>query len=113
MEPRVDNEANAGFVAAFRAEYGRIPSTYASQGYDTGLLLIPALDRADPSGPDAFRAADFASTRGDFRFNTNQHPIQDIHAREVVTGGDGTITNKLVGLALEDHADAYAAECRM
>ena len=32
--------------------------------------------------------------------------------REVVDEG-GTITNRIVGTALEDHADAYAAECSM
>jgi branched-chain amino acid transport system substrate-binding protein len=115
--PDLDNEANAAFVAAFKEAYGRIPSMYASQGYDTGLLLVSALEKAAPSDPDAFRealrAADFASTRGDFRFNTNQHPIQDVYVREVVMGEDGTITNKLIGLALADHADSFAAECKM
>ena len=51
--------------------------------------------------------------RGDFKFSTNQHPIQDIYAREVVEADDGVITNRIVGVALEDHADAYAAECPM
>jgi branched-chain amino acid transport system substrate-binding protein len=50
------------------------------------------------SDADAFRAAlkeaDFASTRGDFEFNTNNHPIQDIYVREVIKEGD-VITNKI------------------
>ncbi|MGJ8572133.1 MAG: ABC transporter substrate-binding protein, partial [Hoeflea sp.] len=40
------------------------------------------------------------------------HPIQDIYVREVVKEGD-VYTNKLVGVALEDHADAYAVDCKM
>ncbi len=35
--PDLDNPANKAFVAAFEAEYGRLPSVYASQGYDTAL----------------------------------------------------------------------------
>ena len=50
--------------------------------------------------------------RGDFEFGPNHHPIQDIYAREVVEV-DGVITNRILGVALEDHADAYAAECQM
>ena len=50
--------------------------------------------------------------RGDFKFDTNHHPIQDIYVREVVKEGD-IFTNKIIGIALEDHGDAYAAECRM
>jgi branched-chain amino acid transport system substrate-binding protein len=113
----LDNPANAAFVEAFTAEYGRAPSLYASQGYDTAMLILSALDTAHPDDADAFRAAleaaDFDSTRGDFAFASNHHPIQDIYVREVVMGEDGTLTNRTVGVVLEDHADAYAGECNM
>jgi branched-chain amino acid transport system substrate-binding protein len=112
----IDNPANAAFVESFQAEYGRLPSLYASQGFDTANLLISALEVAKPSDPDAFRAAlraaDFDSTRGDFAFGNNQHPIQDIYVREVVREGD-VLTNRIIGVALEDHQDAYAGECGM
>ena len=89
--PDLDNAANKAFVEAFEAEYGRLPSLYASQGYDTANLILSALAKAPVSDADAFRAAleaaDFASVRGDFKFNTNHHPIQDIYAREVVERG--------------------------
>lgn len=114
--PDLDNETNVAFVADFEAEYGRIPSLYASQGFDTANLLLSALEVAEPSDADAFRAAleaaDFDSTRGDFAFNTNNHPIQDIYVREVVQDGD-VFTNRIIGTALEDHGDAFAAECDM
>ena len=32
--------------------------------------------------------------------------------REVVAGPDGKPTNKLIGVALKDHQDAYAADCK-
>jgi branched-chain amino acid transport system substrate-binding protein len=112
----LDNDANRAFVDSFQAEYGRLPSLYASQGFDTANLLISAMETADVSDMDAFRAAleaaDFASTRGDFAFGPNHHPIQDIYVREVIREGD-VLTNRIVATALEDHADAYAADCSM
>ena len=110
----IDNVTNAAFVKTFQAEYGRLPSLYASQGFDTANLLISALETAHPDDADAFRAAlesaNFNSTRGDFEFGPNHHPIQDIYAREVIKEGD-VYTNKIIGVALENHGDAYAASC--
>lgn len=112
----IDNPTNNAFVADFQAEYGRLPSLYASQGFDTANLLISAIEAASPADLDAFRAAlkaaNFDSTRGDFSFGSNNHPVQDIYAREVIKEGD-VFTNKILGVALEDHADVYAAECKM
>ncbi len=112
----IDNEANKKFVETFQAEYGRLPSIYASQGYDTALLLVSAAAKADVKDADAFRAAlkeaDFASTRGKFKFGPNNHPIQDVFVREVVKEGD-VVTNKIIGVAATDHTDVYAAECKM
>jgi branched-chain amino acid transport system substrate-binding protein len=110
----IDNATNAAFVETFQAEYGRLPSLYASQGFDTANLLISALEIAHPDDADAFRtaleAANFDSTRGDFEFGPNHHPIQDIYAREVIKEGD-VYTNKIIGVALENHSDAYAVDC--
>ncbi len=112
----IDNPTNAAFVESFQAEYDRLPSLYASQGFDTANLLLSALDQAKPSETDAFRdalrAAKFDSTRGDFSFGPNQHPVQTIYAREVIKEGD-VFTNKIIGVALENHSDVYAAECKM
>ncbi|WP_306112992.1 MULTISPECIES: ABC transporter substrate-binding protein [unclassified Roseovarius] len=112
----IDNEANAAFVEAFQAEYGRLPSLYASQGYDTANLLLSAMAKADVADADAFRAAlleaDFASTRGDFEFAANHHPVQTIYVREVIKEGD-VYTNKITGKALENHANVYVDECKM
>ncbi|MEM1400266.1 MAG: ABC transporter substrate-binding protein [Pseudomonadota bacterium] len=112
----IDNPTNAAFVESFQAEYGRLPSLYASQGFDTANLLISALETASPDDADAFRealkAANFDSTRGDFAFGPNHHPIQTIYAREVIQEGE-VFTNKIIGTALTEHADAYAADCTM
>lgn len=114
--PDLDNPASAAFVAAFREAYGRIPSLYASQSFDTANLILSALAVADVDDRDAFRAAlraaDFDSVRGDFAFANNQHPIQDVYIRQVAMV-DGEITNRLLGLAIEDYVDVYAAQCPM
>ncbi|PYG32331.1 ABC transporter substrate-binding protein [Pelagimonas varians] len=111
----IDNATNAQFVETFQAEYGRLPSLYASQGFDTANLLMSAMDVADVNDADAFRtalqAADFDSTRGAFKFGSNNHPIQDIYVREVIKEGD-VYTNKIIGTALTEHSDVYAAECK-
>ncbi len=112
----LDNRANAAFVTAYVDEYGRLPSLFASQGYDTANLLLSAMAEANISDRDAFRdalrAANFDSVRGDFEFAANHHPIQDIYVREVVLE-DGVYTNKILSLAIENHADIHAANCSM
>jgi branched-chain amino acid transport system substrate-binding protein len=112
----LDNAANKEFVEAFKAEYKRLPSVYAAQAWDTANLILSAAAKASVKDKDAFRAAlkaaDFKSVRGKFKFNTNQHPIQDIYVREVVKE-DGVLTNKIVGTAFTDHGDAYAELCKM
>ena len=114
----LDVAKSKAFVEAFKAKYGRTPTIYAGQGYDTANLILAALGKADPAtDPDGFRAAlkaaEFESVRGEFKFGSNNHPIQDIYVREVVAGPDGKPTNKLIGVALKDHQDVYAAECGM
>lgn len=112
----LDNAANKEFVEAFQAEYKRLPSVYAAQSWDTANLILSALGKASVKDKDAFRAAlkaaDFKSVRGDFTFNTNNHPIQNIYVREVVKEGD-VLTNKIVATAFEKHGDAYAEQCKM
>ena len=112
----LDNAANKAFVKSFQEAYGRLPSLYASQGFDTANLIISALEKADAKNAgafrDALRAADFDSTRGDFSFASNQHPIQSIYARQVIQEGD-VFTNKVLSMVLENHSNAYVDDCKM
>ena len=115
----IDNAANRAFVADFIAEYGRRPSLYASQGYDAARLIGSALKTVggDMSDKSAFRLAltkaEFESVRGNFRFGSNHHPIQDIYVRQVYQNDKGELTNKIVGKVFTDHQDAYAKDCVM
>jgi branched-chain amino acid transport system substrate-binding protein len=112
----LDNAANKAFVKSFQEAYGRLPSLYASQGFDTANLIISALEKADVKNASAFRdalrAADFDSTRGDFSFSSNQHPVQSIYARQVIQEGD-IFTNKVLSMVLENHSNAYVDDCKM
>jgi len=114
----LDNAANKAFVEAFQAAYGRLPSLYASQGYDAANLIVAAWKQTGGPGADAeafqkaLEAADFASTRGSFKFDATHHPIQDIYVREVVKEGD-VLTNKIIGVGLKQRSHAYVDECKM
>jgi len=116
-----DNEANKAFMAAWQKKFGgdRLPTFYASQGYDTALAIGAALKgvNGDLSNTDAFRAAmlkaDFHSVRGAFQFGNNQHPIQDWYAMRVEKGAEGKPLLKTVGKIMSNHADAYAKECKL
>jgi branched-chain amino acid transport system substrate-binding protein len=114
----IDNLANKRFVSDFKKAYGRLPSLYASQGYDTARLIASALKavEGDMSKKDVFREAlrkaEFESVRGSFKFGPNHHPIQDIYIREVVEE-DGLLTNRIVTKAFTNHSDAYVSQCKM
>jgi branched-chain amino acid transport system substrate-binding protein len=115
----LNNEANKRFVADFTKTYGRIPTLYASQGYDVGRLLDSAVRAVNGRIEDreafrlAIKKADFQSVRGNFRFNRNQFPIQDIYARMVIKDDAGEVRNKLVGTIVRDNQDAFVGECPM
>ena len=116
----MDNEANKRFVGEFTKAYGRMPSMYASQAWDVVGLLDVAVRNVGGKIEDrdafiaAIRAAKgFKSVRGDFRFGRNQFPIQNQYARVVTKGADGKYQNRMVGLVMKDHSDAYIGECAM
>lgn len=114
----INNPANKRFVDDFKKAYGRLPSLYASQGYDTARLIGSAIKAVGGNMSkkdafrEAFRKADFESVRGSFRFGPNHHPIQDIYIRKVVEE-DGLLTNRIVTKAFTNHSDAYVSQCKM
>lgn len=117
--PDFANAANQRFVKEFEAKYKRIPSQYAAQGYDAAQLIDAALTKTGGKVDDkkalmaAFRTAGFASVRGDFKFNTNQFPIQDLHIFEAVKDAQGRMTLKTIATPLKADKDAHADKCKM
>lgn len=114
-----DNPASKAFVEAFRRDYGRDPTLYAAQAYDTAMLIGTGLkavngDLADKDGfRAALRKADIASVRGNFKFGPNQHPIQDYYLTRFEKNGEGKIVQKIVRKVASDYGDVYAAKCTM
>jgi len=115
--PDFNNPTNRKFVADFEARYKRIPSQYAAQAYDSALLLDSALAKVKGNVADkkalmaALKAADFKSLRGNFKFNTNNFPIQDLHVFEAVKDSQGRMTLKTVATPLKADKDAYSDKC--
>lgn len=114
----LDNPQNKAFVQAFRKEYGRNPVFYAAFVYDSIMLLDGAVRsvKGDIRNKDALRAAirkaDFKSTRGNFKFNKNQFPVQDFYFAKVVKEGDSYVHN-ITGKAFANHVDRFVQQCKM
>jgi branched-chain amino acid transport system substrate-binding protein len=115
----LDNPQNKKFVADFEKEYGRLPTMYASQGYDTAMLIDSAVKKVKGNVEDkeafrkALKAADFKSVRGAFKFNNNNYPIQDYYLRVVRKDEKGRTTNRIMGKILTAHQDSFASQCKM
>lgn len=107
------------FVRAFRAKFSRRPSHYAAQAYDAARLIAAAVKSLKGKITDgdqlplarALRTARFDSVRGDFAFNVNGLPIQDIIKREVVLGKDGAPQIVGRGVVFKAHKDSYWQSC--
>ncbi len=118
--PEMANPANKKFVAEFEKEYKRLPSVYASQGYDTALLIDAAVRASKGNLDDKellrknLKEAKFASVRGDFKFNNNQFPIQNYYLREVVKDSQGRLVNRVMGQPIfTNHGDSFSNECML
>jgi len=115
----MQNPVNKRFVADFQKDYGRLPTLYASQGYDAARLMDAAVRDVKGNLSDkaalrkAIAAAKFDSVRGAFKFNTNGYPIQDYYLRVITKDAQGRVTNRTLGTVFKDHADAYVGECKM
>jgi len=104
----LDNARNAAFRSAYRDAYGTDADVYAVQGYDTGLLLIQALEKTGGDITDreaviaAMEGAVIDSPRGQWTMSKAHNPVQDFYLRRVENGD-----NKVIGVAwsaLEDPA---------
>lgn len=110
----LDNESNRAFRAAFEKRYGKKADLYAVQGYDTGKLLVRALEavQGDTSDREALLKAISQvkfddSPRGAWAFSKAHNPIQDIYLREVRNG-----ENVVIGIAAKA-LDDPATGCTM
>lgn len=113
----LDSASNKRFVAAYRKRFGKEPSVFSMQGYDTGQLLVAALkitngDTKDkPKLRKALETAKIDSPRGPFRLSPAHNPIQNIYVRQVVKGANGP-ENRVIDVAWEN-LDDPATGCAM
>lgn len=117
--PDTDNTVSRQFVEAFEKRYGRIPSNFAAQGYDSALLLDTAIERVKGNVTDkkafmaALKAGSAKSVRGTLRFDNNNFPVSNWYAFEVAKDAKGRVSLKTVAMPLKDYRDSYHAECPM
>ena len=117
--PDLDTPQNKKFVSGFKKAYGRYPSFYAAQAYDSIYLIKSAVEAVggDMTNMDGMRAAmaaaTFPSVRGEFAYGNNHFPIQNFYSREVVEDADGVWTTAIRKVILKDHQDPYAKDCKM
>jgi branched-chain amino acid transport system substrate-binding protein len=115
--PDLDAGLNQQFVAAFRDKYGRLPSLYAAQGYDTALFIDAAMEAAGSKDTDALiqalEQAEVEGTRGLVRLNTNHFPIQNFYLYQVTKDASGKLRLENRGVVFTNHQDIYAKDCPM
>ncbi|HZU07872.1 MAG TPA: ABC transporter substrate-binding protein [Chloroflexota bacterium] len=98
----LDTPENRAFVQAYRQRFNKDPDVYAMQGYDTGRVIVEAINQTqgDTSNKDrlveVITGIKFTSPRGPFEFDPETHNVvQNIYAREVREVG-GKLTNVVI-----------------
>jgi branched-chain amino acid transport system substrate-binding protein len=113
------NEQNKRYVADFKKKHGVYPSFYGAQSYDAIMLIASAAEalKGDLGNKEKVRAelkkANFKSVRGDFKYNTNNFPIQNFYIQETVKDAEGKMTLKTIATAVKDGKDPYYTKCPM
>ena len=115
--PGLKNPQNARFVEGFLKKYGRYPSFYAAQSYDSIFLINSAVEAVGGNLQDrdgmraAMENADFPSVRGSFSYGANHFPIQNFYLLEVVDDGNGNWFTEIRSTVFENHQDTYVVDC--
>jgi branched-chain amino acid transport system substrate-binding protein len=103
--PMLDNDVNKKFAPAYKEKYGNYPSEYSVLAYDSGQLLLGAVNSIGGKIDDkvallnAISTTKIDSPRGAFKFGPNHTPVQDAYLREVVRAPDGKLVNKMIAVA--------------
>jgi len=117
--PDLNVPASKRYVADFRKKYGYTPAFYGAQSYDGMMLIDSAVRMNKGSLADtkavvaAMRKAEYDSIRGPFKWNVNQHPIQDFYLLRAEKGGPDGVQMKIQKKVFDDHKDSYYQDCKM
>lgn len=117
--PDLKNPANEKYVSDYRRRFGKWPVFYGAQTYD-GILLIDSAVRAVKGNLKdadalvrAMRQANFASVRGKFTYNVNNHPIQNFYLLRAEKDAAGELVMRIQKTVFENHKDAYYQDCKL
>ena len=87
--PEIENPVNKAFQQKFQAKYNRAASEFAAQGYDTGKLIIAAINSLGGKTTDkvalmkALHSVRIEGTRGPLRIDPKtNNVVQDIYIYE-------------------------------
>ena len=110
--PGMEREPSTRFVEAFRARFGRTPSTYAMQGYDAALLLDAALQLSPVDPAKALSAARAEGVAGPIRIGANGFAATDWHAWEVFNESSGAPYLAAREQTLRGYVGPHAGPCK-
>src|ERR1700733_6283172 len=80
---------NEGFVEAYRAKYGKVPSYFSESNYTTAMMIELVMKQTKGAwpGPEAFIAKMLTlkgdAPRGPVSFDDMRNPVQDIYIKKV------------------------------
>ena len=93
----IDTPENRKFQAAFIKQYGRVPSSAAARGYDSGRLIVEALARTNGRSDDhaalaaALASISFTGPRGPVRADPQRSTaIDKLYIVRSLGAGDDT-----------------------
>jgi len=94
--PEIDNSVNKSFQQKFQAKFNRPASEFAAQGYDTGKLIVAAVDALKGQTSDkaalvkALHTVKIEGTRGPLFIDPKtNNVVQDIYIYEAKKMGNG------------------------
>jgi len=112
----MENQGTAQFVDAFKARYGRTPSSYAMQSYDAALVLDQALKSArTPSAAGVANALAASKVEGvaqPIAFAANGFASTDWRAWEVFNESSGAPYLAAGERTLRKYSGPHVEQCR-
>ena len=92
-----DIPAGKAFIDKYQKAFGKMPDSYAAEGYDAATLAMMAIDKAGKEDRAAIRDAlaglSFDSTRGPFKFDQKGDPLLVTHVVKIVGGKETNARN--------------------
>ena len=85
----IDTPANATFVKAYRAKYGKVPGYYSENNYSTAMWIDKAMTKAGGKypGPEAFiklmQSIKLDAPRGPVALDDMRNPIENVYIKKV------------------------------